>query len=176
MKPATTLHIGELAARTGASRRSLRYYESQGLLHAERGPNGYRYYDLRSVAVVERIKELLAMGLPTWVVRGILPCVLDLCAPSMGCPQLQRVLREELERLDAVAAEVNASRHRIGALLDAATNWPPSTHSGEPAYDTVDRSASTHRGAWAPSPATAERNLAASVVAAAKPIANVSVE
>ena len=124
VKPATPLHIGELAARSGASRRSLRYYESQGLLQAQRSPNGYRYYDARSVTVVERIKELLAMGLPTRVIRRILPCVLEVCSPAMRCPELRLALREELARLDAVAAEVNASRHRIGQLLEASMKGP----------------------------------------------------
>jgi DNA-binding transcriptional MerR regulator len=118
----TALRIGELAAHSGASRRSLRYYESQGLLRAQRGPNGYRYYDVRSVAVVQRIKELLSIGLPTRVVRTILPCVLDAHSPDFRCPVLRQTLREELERLDDLAADVNTSRQRIGALLDAATS------------------------------------------------------
>ncbi|MGH3121741.1 MAG: MerR family DNA-binding transcriptional regulator, partial [Streptosporangiaceae bacterium] len=34
------MRIGELASKTGASVRSLRYYEQQGLLAAERSPSG----------------------------------------------------------------------------------------------------------------------------------------
>jgi DNA-binding transcriptional MerR regulator len=119
--PATALSIGELSARTGASRRSLRYYESQGLIEARRGQNGYRYYNDEDVAVVQRIKDLLAMGLSTRVVRRILPCVLDACGPGMRCSELRLALREELDRLDAVAAAVDASRRRVGSLLEAAT-------------------------------------------------------
>jgi DNA-binding transcriptional MerR regulator len=122
VKPATALSIGELSARTGASRRSLRYYEGQGLIEARRGQNGYRYYDDKAVTLVERIKELLAMGLSTRVVRRILPCILDACQPGLRCPELRLALREELERLDAVAATINASRRRVGALLEAATS------------------------------------------------------
>ncbi|WP_440590039.1 MerR family DNA-binding transcriptional regulator [Mycolicibacterium hodleri] len=36
------MKIGELAERTGASRRLLRYYEEQGLITPSRAVNGYR--------------------------------------------------------------------------------------------------------------------------------------
>ena len=40
------MKIGELAARTGVSIRSLRYYEQQGLLMPVRNENGYREYSI----------------------------------------------------------------------------------------------------------------------------------
>jgi DNA-binding transcriptional MerR regulator len=113
----TPLLIGDLADRTGASRRSLRYYESQGLLSARRGENGYRYYDDSAVVQVERIRELLAMGLPSRLVRAILPCVIDRHSPAMRCPEVRVTLRREIERLDEVAASVEESRRRVEALL-----------------------------------------------------------
>jgi DNA-binding transcriptional MerR regulator len=44
--------IGELAQRTGVSQRSLRYYEQQGLLSADRDVHGYRRYGPDSVHTV----------------------------------------------------------------------------------------------------------------------------
>ena len=38
------MRIGDLSAATGASARSLRYYEEQGLLSSERGAGGQRHY------------------------------------------------------------------------------------------------------------------------------------
>lgn len=38
------MRIGELAAKTDTSTRLLRYYEEQGLIMAQRRPNGYRWY------------------------------------------------------------------------------------------------------------------------------------
>jgi DNA-binding transcriptional MerR regulator len=44
MTTATRLKIGDVAKQTGIAVGALRYYESLGLLHTERGDNGYRYY------------------------------------------------------------------------------------------------------------------------------------
>src|SRR5258708_4374886 len=59
------MRIGELARRTGVSERSLRYYETQGLLRAERTPGGHREYGDWAVDRVIRIQALYAAGLPS---------------------------------------------------------------------------------------------------------------
>ncbi|MCZ9340439.1 MerR family DNA-binding transcriptional regulator, partial [Streptomyces sp. TRM76130] len=56
------MRIGELAAATGVSTRSLRYYEAQGLLSVERLANGYREYDERAVRQVALIQDLYRAG------------------------------------------------------------------------------------------------------------------
>ncbi len=122
------LTIGQLSGKTGASRRSLRHYEDEGLLSAARGPNGYRAYTEDAVEVVGRIKALLSLGLPLRVVREVLPCVHsgDLRAVS-PCTGLRDVLTDELRRLDAVASKVLATRAAIDAVLQrAAASTAPS--------------------------------------------------
>ncbi|HEY8547058.1 MAG TPA: MerR family transcriptional regulator, partial [Acidimicrobiales bacterium] len=116
MKAATPLRIGELAQLTGVSRRALRHYERQGLLPARRGDNGYRHFDRDAVARVGAIRELLAMGLPTRLVREVLPCVLDADPARLRCPELRSILHDELARLDARAAEIDDARRRIETL------------------------------------------------------------
>ncbi|MDX3638943.1 MerR family transcriptional regulator [Streptomyces sp. MB09-02B] len=69
------MRIGELSERTNTSRRLLRYYEEQGLLFSERSSNGYRSYDERYVDRVLQIRGLLDAGLPTRIIRQILPCL-----------------------------------------------------------------------------------------------------
>ncbi|TCO48056.1 MerR family transcriptional regulator [Actinocrispum wychmicini] len=71
------MRIGELAERTGTSRRLLRYYEEQGLLVPDRSANGYREYDDTLVDQVVRIRGLLAAGVPTKIIRQILPCLTE---------------------------------------------------------------------------------------------------
>lgn len=57
------MRIGELSARTGVSIRSLRYYDDQGLLPAERTSGGHRAYPEAAIDRVIRIQELFAAGL-----------------------------------------------------------------------------------------------------------------
>ncbi|MEV5598980.1 MerR family transcriptional regulator [Streptomyces sp. NPDC052496] len=107
-----SLRIGELAARSGASARSLRYYEQQGLLRADRDANGYRRYGPEALETVGRIRELLATGLSTDAIRDLLPCAqggpgLVLCDVSCG------VLERQLAQLDAEIAELARRREAL---------------------------------------------------------------
>lgn len=101
--------IGELAERTGASERLLRYYERAGLLRPERLPNGYRTYDESAYDAVLRIRALLAAGLPTRVIRQVLPCT-DAEAAVRPCPGVLDAMRAQLHTLDERSAEIDAAR------------------------------------------------------------------
>ena len=50
------MNIGEVAKRTGLSDKTLRYYESIGLIESERAANGYRDYQ------EQQIRELCFLG------------------------------------------------------------------------------------------------------------------
>lgn len=71
------MRIGELARRTNVSERSLRYYEAQGLLAADRTPGGHRDYPERAVDRVVLIQELFAAGLHSTKIAQLLPCMRD---------------------------------------------------------------------------------------------------
>ncbi|NNH71781.1 MerR family transcriptional regulator [Nocardia uniformis] len=71
------MRIGELAERTDTPPRLLRYYEEQGLVRVPRAANGYRDYDERLVDQVIHIRGLLEAGLPTRIIKQILPCLDD---------------------------------------------------------------------------------------------------
>jgi DNA-binding transcriptional MerR regulator len=113
--------IGELSERTGASQRSLRYYEQQGLLCAGRDPNGYRRYDAGSVQTVLRIRRLLDAGLSTGVIRTVLPCVAGDADPLelQLCPELVGTLRRELADIDARIDDLRRTRGALAGYLPA---------------------------------------------------------
>ena len=111
--------IGELAERTGTSERLLRYYERAGLLRPERMPNGYRQYADSDTAVVLRIRALLAVGLPTRVIRQVLPCTTD-GAAVQPCPGVLDALRAQLSDLDRRADELAAAREVLRETIAGA--------------------------------------------------------
>lgn len=76
IQEAKSMKIGELAARTGVSIRSLRYYEQQGLLMPVRNENGYREYSILAEEQVRTIQLYLNLGLSTEQIAGFLHCVL----------------------------------------------------------------------------------------------------
>ena len=110
-----TMLIGEMAERTGVSRRSLRHYEHKGLLTADRSAvNGYRRYSTDDVERVGRIKELVAMGLSLTAVSTVMPCLPD----DLSCPDLATTIGRELARIDERAELLADRRRALAGLLD----------------------------------------------------------
>ncbi|MFJ7150508.1 MerR family transcriptional regulator [Streptomyces sp. NPDC100445] len=103
------MRIGELSERTGTPRRLLRYYEEQGLLVADRAPNGYRDYPEGCVNRVLQIRGLLEAGLPTRIIRQILPCIND--------PRAIHVSDATSETIAALEGERQRMTDRIECLL-----------------------------------------------------------
>ncbi|MEU9125050.1 MerR family transcriptional regulator [Streptomyces sp. NPDC048506] len=110
--------IGELSRRTGVSERLLRYYERMELIHSERRANGYREYDDRTVVTVRSIRALLAAGLPTRLIRRVLPCTSD-GATVRPCPGVLDGLRDQLDVLDRRAADLEAARRLLRRTIAA---------------------------------------------------------
>jgi DNA-binding transcriptional MerR regulator len=117
------MRIGELAQRTGASPRLLRYYEEQELIAPGRSANGYRDYDERLVDRVLQIRGLLEAGLPTRIIKRILPCLNIpgiLYCPQEATPEMLGALEEERDRMTARIQFLTRNRDAIADYLDAA--------------------------------------------------------
>lgn len=112
--------IGELAERTGTSTRSLRYYESQGLLTSERAGNGYRRYAADSVVTVTAIRRLLEAGLGTATIRDLLPCVHGGSPTIDHCPRTMAVLRDTLAGMEESMSELSRRHTEVSRLLGSA--------------------------------------------------------
>ncbi|MBM9507280.1 MerR family transcriptional regulator [Actinacidiphila acididurans] len=133
------MRIGQLAQRTGTSPRLLRYYEEQGLLVAERSGNGYRDYDERYVERVRQIRGLLESGLPTRVIKQILPCISQPGAiyVSDATPETIATLEQERDRMTERIQFLVRNRNAIAAYLDAVR----STRSEDIGSDSVGAAA-----------------------------------
>jgi DNA-binding transcriptional MerR regulator len=113
------MRIGELSARTGTPRRLLRYYEEQGLIVSDRCANGYRSYDEPTVDRVLQIRGLLDAGLPTRIIRQILPCLRKPRAIHFpdATPEMLATLEHERDRMTERIETLRRNRDAIGAYL-----------------------------------------------------------
>ncbi|MEV0588581.1 MerR family transcriptional regulator [Nonomuraea sp. NPDC050310] len=113
------MKIGELSRETGVAVRLLRYYEAQGLLSSHRSEGGHRHYDAEAPAAVARIRTLLAAGLPTKVIRELMPCFAGDGTELQAC--VLDHLRAQYAELDARIADLDRARTALGDILDAST-------------------------------------------------------
>jgi DNA-binding transcriptional MerR regulator len=108
------VRIGDLAARTGASARSIRYYEEQGLLGSVRTASGQRTYPESAVDRVLLIRRLFDAGISSRTMYNLLPCMTD---PSIRTPWLTDRLRDERERIVAEIAQLGQTVAALDAVI-----------------------------------------------------------
>lgn len=66
------MKINEVEQQVGVSKKNIRFYEQQGLLHPKRNSeNGYREYDETDVLCLKKIKLLRKLSLPIEEIRRI---------------------------------------------------------------------------------------------------------
>ena len=111
------MRIGELSRRAGASPRSIRYYERQGLLLARRQPNGYRDYDEADLRLVREIRSLLVSGFDLEEIRPFVDCLHAGIQARRACPGGIDVYRRKLEELEARIRELQNLRDRVAGEL-----------------------------------------------------------
>lgn len=109
------MRIGELSVATGASARSLRYYEEQGLLASARSTGGQRHYPQSAVERVTLIQSLLAAGLNSATILDVLPCINN---EAIRTPWLAARLQCELDRVEEQIRSLNQTRDILAGLVE----------------------------------------------------------
>ncbi|HEX6684633.1 MAG TPA: MerR family transcriptional regulator [Candidatus Limnocylindrales bacterium] len=109
------MRIGDLVIATGASARSLRYYEQQGLLASERSPGGQRVYPESAAERVALIRSLLAAGLSSSTIQDVLPCITE---KAIRTPWLAERLRSELNRVEDQISSLHRTRDILADLVE----------------------------------------------------------
>ena len=112
------MRIGDLSARTGASVRSLRYYEEQGLLSSTRSAGGQRHYAEGDVERVAFVQRLYAAGLSSRTIVDLLPC-LDSPSDENSDAAMERMAKER-DRLSDHIEELLRTRDALDVLMLAA--------------------------------------------------------
>jgi DNA-binding transcriptional MerR regulator len=112
------VRIGELADVTGTTTKTLRFYESAGLLGpADRSPSGYRQFGNDAIGRLDFIRRGRAAGLSLAQIRQIIE-IRD--AGTAPCRHVRALLDSRLDALDRQIAELGALRETVTALRVAA--------------------------------------------------------
>jgi DNA-binding transcriptional MerR regulator len=111
------MRIGELAERAGTTTRTLRYYESRGLLPARRAVNGYRTYDEGDLRLVRQIRTLQDFGFGLEETRPFVECLRAGHPAGDSCPASLALYRAKLAELDTLIEQLRSVRAQVGEQL-----------------------------------------------------------
>lgn len=109
------LRIGEVAARVGLNPKTLRFYESLGLLPApSREANGYRRYPAETVELLSFVKQAQGLG---FTLEEIKEVVAIRRRGEVPCVHVRSLLRAKAAELDRKLADLLTLRRRIRRSL-----------------------------------------------------------
>lgn len=108
------MKIGELSEVTGVSVRSLRYYEEQELLVADRTAGGQRVYGGDAPERVRLIQCLYSASLTSRSIALLLTCE---STKQVGVDMVEHVRRQQ-RRTEHKLAQLTEAHSRLGSLLE----------------------------------------------------------
>ena len=121
MREPGTMHIGELAERTGLSLRTLRHYDEIGLLTPSgRSEGGFRLYTADDEARLLLIRRMTPLGYSLDQMAELLDVIDGLHADPTDEPlraRLDAIKTEALERRDRLKAQLAAADEFVNQLL-----------------------------------------------------------
>lgn len=110
-----TITIGALAERTGVAPSALRFYESEGLIHASRSEGGQRRYTRDTIRRVSFIRVAQQVGLRLEEIRTALASLPDARTPTER--DWHRLSASWRPRLDEQIAMLERLRDRLDACI-----------------------------------------------------------
>lgn len=110
------MNIGTVAEKSGVPPKTIRYYESIGLIpSADRRPNGYRSYDDIDMHTLNFIKRARGLGFSVDEVRDLLDLWRD---RGRSSAVVKTLASEHLKALDGKIAELRSMRGTLADLLE----------------------------------------------------------
>lgn len=122
------MRIGELAAETGVTAKTIRFWESTGLLtDPHRSPSGYRDYEPDAVNRLEFIRHAQTAGLTLAEIRQVLVISDD---GQSACGHVTELIHQRLTELDDRIRQLTETRYRLRRLAERAADQDPATCDG----------------------------------------------
>ncbi|GGJ14190.1 heavy metal-responsive transcriptional regulator [Streptomyces brasiliensis] len=119
------MRIGELAAASGLTAKTIRFYEQAGLLpEPPRTPGGYRDYPPQSRVRLAFVREAQSAGLTLAEIRSILALRDSGEAP---CAHVADLIQQRLAGIERRLAELRATRTALRTLAERAATTDPSS-------------------------------------------------
>jgi len=118
------MRIGELTERAGVTQRTVRYYESIGLLPpGEREGHGQHYYTEETIARLQKIDQLKKLGLSLDEIRDVID--LYFTDPSGVQPKQKvlAILRQHLAEADQKIRGLQQFRADLHAHIEHFERW-----------------------------------------------------
>src|SRR2546428_10832090 len=110
------LLIGEVAKRSGASRKALRLYEAAGILPApRRTQSGYRLYSSEAVDLLAFVRQAQRLGFTLDEIKEIVTIKRAGRAP---CPHVRDLVQRKAEELTQRLLDLTTVRNGLRALLN----------------------------------------------------------
>ena len=117
------LKISELAALTGLSAHTIRFYEKHGLIEAsERSESGYRYYSDADVKRAEFVKSARNTGFSLEDIGVLLSIRLD--KQSHSCQEVTDITQHKLDEVNERIAELQVMQGTLERLLESCCGGP----------------------------------------------------
>lgn len=118
------MRIGELAQKAGVTPRTIRYYESLGLLGpSERQGKGFRYYTEVELARLCKIDALKSLGLSLEEIRSIIDLFFEEPTMVQGKQKLLEILKAHLKETDEKLEALAQFRSELQANIAKIQQW-----------------------------------------------------
>lgn len=113
--------IGKLAAETGVTVETIRFYERKGLIDQPRAAGGYRHYDDHALASVRYVKIAQRLGLS---LADILALRGRLAEGDRFCRALRDTARRRLAKIAGEMAELRRLEGELSGFLERCEQRP----------------------------------------------------
>lgn len=118
------LRIGEFAQRAGVTPRTVRYYESLGLLGpSERTGSGFRYYTETELARLQKINALKELGLSLEEIATVIPLYFDDPTGLRGKRKVLEILKTQLQEAEDKINALEQFRFDLISKIDHIQQW-----------------------------------------------------
>ncbi|OED35557.1 Cu(I)-responsive transcriptional regulator [Chromatiales bacterium (ex Bugula neritina AB1)] len=110
------MNIGDVAVRSGLTDKTIRYYESIGLVSPLRGENGYRTFRESDVHKLVFLSRARGLGFSIEDCRNLLQLYED---ETRSSSEVKSIARQHLQGIDTKIASLQQMRDSLSVLIDS---------------------------------------------------------